>query len=138
MSFSLPWLLIPRSGIRHPFFPCIAAAPAAKARGRPAALAGTFGELARAGARGVGPRRAVYVLTRGNESLSDGERDELWRLFQVPIYALVVKPGGGVVAWECEAQNGLHVAEGGNERACACGRPGAKLETAGPQAHAAD
>jgi hypothetical protein len=138
MNFFSTRLFLPRSRIRHPFFPGLSSAPAAKARGRPAVLVGTFSELARAGARSVGARRAVYVLIREDEYLSDGERDELWRLFEVPIYALLVTPAGRVVAWECEAQNGLHIAEGGSGSACACGRPGAKLMLAGPQAHAAD
>ena len=127
-----------RRRIRHPFFPDLAADPAAEARGRAKALAGTFGELAHAAARGVEARRAVYVLTGEGELLSDGERDELWRLFQVPVYALLVEPGGRVAAWECEAQNGLHDAEGGAEGECACGRPGVRLTDAGRLVNAAD
>jgi hypothetical protein len=71
--------------------------------------------------------------------LSDGERDELWRLFQVPIYALV-RCDDRVVAWECEAQNGLHTVTAGPDGACACGRPGAILFPVGKRAraHAAD
>jgi hypothetical protein len=124
--------------IRHPFFPGLAAEPAAAARGRSKALAGTFAELARAAARGVVARRAVYVLTSERDPLSDGERDELWRLFQVPVYALLMKRGGRVAGWECEAQNGLHIAEGGDKTGCACGRPGGRLTDAGRLAHAAD
>jgi hypothetical protein len=123
-----------RRRIRHPFFPDLAAAPAANARGRSKALAGTFGELARAAARGAKVSRALYVLT--GEPLSDGEREELWRLFEVPIYSLMER-GGRVEAWECEAQRGFHVA-GGGEIACACGRPGAKVMRAGKLADAAD
>jgi hypothetical protein len=124
--------------IRHPFFPALAAEPAASARGRSIALAGTFQELARAAAKGAEARRAVYVLTSEGEPLSGGERDELWRLFQVPVYALLTDCDGSLVAWECEAQNGLHLAESGEKGACACGRPGARLMPAGALAHAAD
>ena len=113
--------------IRHPFFPDLAAAPAEGARGRSNALAGTFGELAQAAARGAEARRAVFVVTSEGGHLSDRERNELWRLFQVPVYALLLEPGGRVTAWECEAQTGLHVAKGGEESACACGRPGARV-----------
>ena len=112
-----------RRRIRHPFFPDLAADPAAKARRRSKALAGTFGELERAAARGARAARAVFVLTTEADPLSNGERDELWQLFQVPVYAMVER-SGRVEAWECEAQNGLHVAEGGEGNACACGRPG--------------
>jgi hypothetical protein len=121
----------------HPLFAALPADSAASARGRSKALAGTFCELARAAARGVEARRAVYVLTPESQPLSDGERDELWRLFQVPVYALL-KRDDRVVAWECEAQNGLHVALGGPEMACACGRPGAVVMAAQGKAHAAD
>lgn len=127
-----------RRRIRHPFFPGLTAAPAEEAQGRWQALAGTFGELARAAARGVRVRRAVYVLTGEGTFLSDGERDELWRLFEVPVYALVTKHSGRLVAWECEAQNGLHLAGDADENACACGRPGAKISLARPVADAAD
>ena len=115
-----------RGRIRHPFFPQLAADQAANRRGRSKALAGTFGELAGAAARGAQARRAVFVLTSVREPLSDVQRDELWRLFQVPVYALRAR-SGCVEAWECEAQNGLHLAGGGEEITCACGRPGAML-----------
>jgi len=126
-----------RRRIRHPFFPDLAAEPASAARGRSKALAGTFAELAGAAARGVEARRAVFVLTRESEPLSAGERDELWRLFQVPVYALL-ECGGRIAAWECEAQNGLHVSDGGGVSACACGRPGAVVANGKSVAHAAD
>jgi hypothetical protein len=126
-----------RRRIRHPFFPDLAAEFAACAQGRRTALAGTFSELTGAAARGVAARRAVYVLTSDGAPLSAGERDELWRLFEVPVYALLER-GGRVAAWECEAQNGLHIAEGGDGSACACGRPGAVLTPAKAMAHAAD
>jgi len=132
--------------IRHPFFPDLAATPAQGARGRPIAVAGTFAELARAAAAGVEARRAVFVLSRQEDFPGDGERDELWRLFQVPVFALLLDRTGAIVAWECEAQNGLHVeARGGvrlgtwEESPCPCGRPGARLMPASSLAtHAAD
>ncbi len=126
-----------RRRIRHPFFPDLAAEPAAQARGRSKALAGTFADLSNAAARGAEARRAIFVLTSESEQLSAGERDELWRLFQVPVYALLER-GGRVEAWECEAQNGLHIAEGGDGSTCACGRPNAVMAHASALAHAAD
>jgi hypothetical protein len=123
-----------RKWVRHPFFPDLAAVPAAEARGRLTAVAGTPGELARAAAAGVRPRRAVFVLTRADEFVSEGLREELWEAFQVPVYVLLVDRGGRILAWECEAQNGLHVEAGSavsvgmrEERACACGRAGARV-----------
>ena len=132
--------------IRHPFFPDLAATPAAEARGRSTAVAGTFAELAGAAAAGAEARRAVFVLSRPDEFPGDGERDELWRMFQVPVFALLLDRAGRIVAWECEAQNGLHVEAGGatrvgirEESPCACGRPGARVMLASSVAtHAAD
>ncbi len=124
--------------VRHPFFPDLAADPAASARGRSKALAGTFRELAAAAARGAEARRAVYALTTPAESLSDGQRHELWRLFQVPVYALMIGRDGSLLGWECEAQNGLHSADREGEGVCACGRAGAKAVHGHARAHAAD
>jgi hypothetical protein len=132
--------------IRHPFFPDLAATAAKDARGRPVAVAGTFAELARAASAGVAARRAVFVLSREADFPGDGERDELWRLYQVPVFALLLDRTGCIVAWECEAQNGLHVeARGGirlgvrEESPCPCGRPGARVMLARSVAtHAAD
>ena len=100
-------------------------------------LAGTFAELAGAAVRGVQARYAVFVLVGGSEPLCDGQHDELWRLFQVPVYALLERRGR-VEGWECEAHSGLHSATGGEEITCACGRPGAKIAPTGSLAHAAD
>lgn len=121
--------------IRHPFFPDLAATPAAKARGCSIAVAGTFAELARAATVGIEARRAVFVMSPPNEFPGMRERDELWRMFQVPVFALVVDGAGRIVAWECEAQNGLHVEAGGGiqggmreESPCPCGRPGTRVK----------
>ena len=124
--------------VRHPFFPQLAAIPADWASGVPAALAGTFVDLERAATRGVRVRRAVYVLTRTGERLSDGQRDELWDLFQVPVYALLMDRDGHVIACECEAQDGMHLPGPSQERTCACGRPGARMVFAQTSSNAAD
>ena len=124
--------------VRHPLFPDLAAKPAARARGKSKALAGTFTELTRAAARGAEAQRAVFVLTREDEFLSDGQRDELWILFQVPVYALRLDGGGRVIAWECEAQNGLHSSGAGGSSDCPCGRRGQRLTHGRPLADAAD
>jgi phenylacetate-CoA ligase len=43
--------------------------------------------------------------------LSEEDRNELWRAFEVPIFEQCLGPGGAVLAWECEAHDGLHIAE---------------------------
>ncbi len=60
--------------------------------------------------------------------------------FQVPVYALLER-GGRVTAWECEAQNGLHIVddgEAGKGGGCACGRPGAMMTPVKTLAQVAD
>jgi hypothetical protein len=123
-----------RPRIRHPLFPELAAVRAADARGQSTSIAGTFSELTHAARQGVCVRRAVFVLTSADGFLSERDRDELWRLFQVPAYLLSLDSNGRAIAWECEAQNGLHIAAGTEKATCACGRPGAKLalESAAP------
>jgi len=121
-----------RPRIRHPLFPELAAVRAVDARGQSTSVAGTFHELTHAVRQGVCVSRAVFVLTPANGSLSERERDELWRLFQVPAYLLSLNSDGRAIAWECEAQNGLHIAGGVDKGTCACGRPGPKMMVESP------
>ncbi len=54
--------------------------------------------------------RAVIVFVRPHEQpLSDDDREQLWRQFQVPIYEHLLGYAGELLAWECEAHEGLHV-----------------------------
>lgn len=97
---------------------------------------------------------AIFALTHcGDEPLSDVTRVLLWQAFGVPVYELFIGRGG-ILAAECEANDGWHVDAGANFRsvdnelvfdgfgakgtrtglsgyvetaACACGRPGSRL-----------
>jgi hypothetical protein len=112
--------------IRHPFYPEIPATPAAEAKGSVLAVSGTLNELDEAAESRVTARRAVFVIHRWNQLLlNDAQRDHMWNLFQVPVYAILLDSWGSLVAYECEAQNGLHMAADVIESAmCNCGRPG--------------
>ena len=125
-----------RPRIRHPFFPGLSPTPAGKAKEDCAALYGTFAELVRAADTGIHTARAVFVtLLQDQSPLSDRDRDTIWELFEVPVLVLVLDDKGRVIAYECEAQSGLHVdpksplpsAIAAN---CECGRPGMKLSPA--------
>jgi len=120
-------------GVRHPLYPHVKPARAARARGPCAALTGTCGELAAAAA--VPVERAVFPLVR-SPFLPDEERDALWARFRVPVQAILVDERGVVIGYECEAQQGFHLAHGRTpaafdaaleETACDCGRPGPRL-----------
>jgi hypothetical protein len=129
----MPWFPF---RVRHPFYPGFPATPAVASAGPREGLAGTFQELRNAALSGARARHAAFILTREGAWPAREERDELWRLFQVPAYAIWLDGEGKQLGWECEAQDGLHVAEGWRgclagfrleTEPCACGRPGARL-----------
>jgi hypothetical protein len=87
--------------------------------------------LERAAAAGASAQRALFVMNRWDSpSLSNAQRDRLWMLFQVPAYAMLVDGAGGLVGFECEAQNGFHVPgkPAPDSPICECGRPGRRLQ----------
>ena len=100
-----------RFPLRHPFFPDWAATPTRLAKNPCIALSGNYQELSRAATAGVRPSRAVFVM-HGPASLflSDLERDALWEMFQVPVFALLLDGEGRLVGFECETHEGLHTA----------------------------
>jgi hypothetical protein len=126
-----------RRRIRHPFYPAVKPAPAAKASKDAAALYGAMEELSTAAGTGIRVRRAVFPLCRASSPfLTEPQRDALWEMFRVPIYTLLLDGDGAVVAYECEAQEGLHLREGYTvgmlfgrveTKLCECGRPGPRL-----------
>jgi len=55
---------------------------------------------------------ALFVPTVwGDRPISDVSRVMLWQTFGVPVYELFVGKGGTVIASECEAQEGWHIAQ---------------------------
>jgi hypothetical protein len=113
--------------INHPFYPKLRPVPAASASGCSEALAGTYSELlaaARCGARAT--RMALVLHSVDTPFLNAVQRDRLWELFEVPIYAMVLDRKGSLAGFECEAQNGLHLPgrHGADSSVCPCGRPG--------------
>jgi hypothetical protein len=125
------------SRLRHPFFPALRLTPAADVRHEASALCGGFTELCRAASRGARVERAVFpLLPSADPVLTVAQRDLLWRLFRVPVYALLLDGYGRVAGYECEAQQGIHVVENYcpgsdftliEQGMCECGRPGARL-----------
>lgn len=125
-----------RSSLRHPFYPELPATPALTATGRHTVLAGTFKELEQAAMRGAGASHAIFVLqSEHTPPATVRQRNRLWEWFQVPVYVMVLDAGGRPAAYECEAQEGLHVAlqtpaAGLDTGLCPCGRPGPRLGVA--------
>ena len=121
-----------RTRVRHPFYPRFVATPAAEARGRVVALSGALHEMEQAAVAGASAQSALFVLTRWHSAgLTEAERDRLWTLFQVPVYAMLTDSDGRLVGFECEAQNGFHVPGKAppNSPLCECGRPGLLIRT---------
>jgi hypothetical protein len=103
-----------------------------------AALAGTYAELEQAAKVGATVERALYVLIDApGPYLTDLQRDELWELFGVPVFAMLCETGGHLLGWECEAHAGFHRPEKMENRPavpgtlvrapCECGRPGIRI-----------
>ncbi len=100
-----------RFPLRHPFFADWPATPARLAKGACTALSGTYQELARAATAGIRPSHAVFALHYPESPLiTPGDRDALWEVFQVPLFALLLDGEGRLVGYECEAHDGLHIA----------------------------
>lgn len=123
--------------MQHPFYPGLNLAPAAAADHSAPALYGAFEELLDAARSGARVDRAVFALRRAPSPFLTGpERDALWDSYQVPVYTLLVGRDGDPIAFECEAQDGLHLRDdypGGllfgriESHLCECGRPGRRL-----------
>jgi hypothetical protein len=126
-----------RRRIRHPYFPALKPTSARAVKGACPALYGTFDDLTRAANIGVRVSRAVFPIRRATTPfLTDAQRDALWQMFQVPIYALLLDGRADVVGYECEAQDGIHIREDYaagllfarvESKLCECGRPGPRL-----------
>jgi hypothetical protein len=100
---------------------------------RPAILAGSRAVLSAVESSlpsGV-PSHALVVLTReGDALLTEDDRDRLWGRFQVPVFEQVMTKEGTLLAWECEAHDGFHLAGERGTESCDCGHS-ARRVTAG-------
>lgn len=55
-------------------------------------------------------RNAVIALVGpGEPRLTEEDRERLWRAFHVPVFEQRIGRSGGLLAWECEAHDGLHI-----------------------------
>lgn len=105
---------------------------------RPQALAGPMRDLIEvASLRELGVLKLrslsfplVVVTGDGEARLSEADHDRLWRHFRLPVFEQVRDPDGRLLAWECEARDGFHLASGAPSNLavfaprfgnCACG-----------------
>ena len=98
----------------------------------PAAVAGTLDQLTALAHDGVPSlTHSVIVLSRPEQQrMSDADREVLWWAFRVPVFEQIIGKSGKLLAAECEAHDGLHVAspdlplhgESVDDSLCPCGR----------------
>jgi hypothetical protein len=98
----------------------------------PAALAGTLEQLSALAREGIPAlTHSVIVLSRPEQPrMIDADREWLWSAFRVPVFEQVIGKSGKLLAAECEAHDGLHIAspdvslpgESVDDSACPCGR----------------
>jgi len=99
----------------------------------PASIAGPVEELRRVAELGFELRHSVIVLTGSNrQGLSDDDRQFLWESFGVPVFEQQIGPDNELLATECDAHEGLHVAGEfpklkRDKHSCACGNPAPRL-----------
>jgi hypothetical protein len=67
----------------------------------------------------------IALVRPGDPSLSEGDREHLWRAFRVPVFEQRIDDRCKLLAAECEAHDGLHVESPGVSP-----RPGELMETA--------
>lgn len=107
----------------------------AAARFHPTSIAGRLDALRDMARYDVELQHAVIVFTDVQQRLSEHDREFLWQAFGVPVFEQCLGPGNELVAGECEAHEGLHVAsrvpaewDGEVEHGrCACGSTAPRL-----------
>ncbi len=109
------------------------------ARFAPAAIAATPAQLDALRAVPIpSVRNALIALVRPGERLSDEDRERLWWAFRVPVFEQRIAEDCRLLAFECEAHNGLHIESRGvapragemlETAPCGCGRTTPRLVT---------
>jgi hypothetical protein len=83
----------------------------AAARFKPWSIAGPVEQLRRIASLGLQLRHSVIPFTYdGQIGLSDEDRNLFWNSFGVPVFEQYLGLGNKLLAMECEAHTGLHVA----------------------------
>jgi hypothetical protein len=83
------------------------------------ALAGPVAVLMQLAEAARQARETIPTVTRAivafsgleHGALTEAGRDNLWQVFQVPIFEQYLGADGSLLAWECEAHEGLHTVE---------------------------
>lgn len=99
----------------------------------PDSVAATLAQFEALAAAKIPLRHSMIVLARMNEPrITEADRDRLWKWFEVPLFEQIIGPDCELLAFECEAHDGLHIASPKlaidaseiDQSLCACGRAG--------------
>ena len=102
-------------------------------RFRPASIAAPLDQLRQLAEVGIALDHSLVAFTRqGEPGLSAEDRELFWDAFGVPVYEQLLGSDNRLLASECDAHCGLHVASGyGGERLetepCGCGNPAPRI-----------
>ena len=130
MTIAGPWSGPLRLAVIDPWFPVRGARSfemaefAALEAWRPEAIAAPLDRLRElaafvaSGACSCPPvTHGLIALARlGRPPLEQADRDLLWRAFEAPVYQQLRDWNGELLAWECEAHDGLHIETGAEAR----------------------
>lgn len=95
----------------------------------PAAVVATFPQLRELSTCGVRFTHTLVVLSWSfDKTLTPAERDFLWSAFGAPIFEQVLAPDNSLLAYECDAHDGLHLLDPNQPtltlvQSCSCGSP---------------
>jgi hypothetical protein len=119
------------------------------ARSRPAVIAASAADLIRLAQRWESewerPTHFLVILSRADTGLATvEERDLLWDAFGLPVFEQVLDVSNHLLAYECDAHDGVHIRRAGlrldgcfpANSACGCGDPAPRLLALPAQAYA--
>jgi hypothetical protein len=103
------------------------------ARFSPASVAGPLEQVLRVARVGWRVQHSIVVFTYpGEPGLSPLDRENFWKVFEVPVFEQYLGPRSQLLATECDAHSGLHVVNGYvdldlEHEVCACGNRAPRL-----------
>lgn len=103
----------------------------------PESVAATLRQLDALASAKISLKHSIIILEpAGEPRITAADRDRLWKAFEVPLFERVIgAEGGELLAFECEAHDGLHIAspkltvapEEIDASVCGCGRTSPRM-----------
>lgn len=102
----------------------------------PESVAATLGQLDALASRRLSLTHSIIILQRSGEPrITVADRERLWKIFDVPLFEQIIGERHQLLAFECEAHDGLHIAspefqfapEELDASVCGCGQSSPRL-----------